>query len=115
MEANDRNNAGYHLRWSRLQKTVELKDISGGLLRGSIAGPSKSKAAAEVKEEGPSLEIAASNSKHGSSRWSNLHELALGGNTTASSSSNKRVILDQVSGYAAPGEVVAAMGPSGSG
>ena len=113
MEANNKNNGGYHLRWSRLQKTVEVKDISGGLLRGSIAGPSKSKAAMEVKDEGLSSEIAANNNKRGSSRWGSFHEMSLGGNATASS--NKRVILDQVSGRAAPGEVVAAMGPSGSG
>lgn len=68
-------------------------------------------------------------------RWSRLHKsvelqsnaAGLMGNASISTSfkqqtpANKRgsvvkkVILDHVSGYAAPGEIVACMGPSGSG
>ena len=106
--------SGYHLRWSRLQKTVEIKDISGGLLRGSIiAGPPKSAAETTPQEEGPSSENAAGNIRKDGSRWGSLQNLSFRGNSAATS--NRRVILDQVSGDAAPGEVVAAMGPSGSG
>lgn len=66
---------GFHLQWSRLQKSVEVRETSSGLIRSSIAGKDPSKLA------GPT----------------------------------KKVILNQVSGYAAPGEVLALMGPSGSG
>ena len=109
MDTNNDKNVGYHLRWSRLQKTVEVKDISGGLLRGSIAGPSKTKPA--VKEEGPSTPSIPNPNNRGSSAWGSLH----GSFRATTAGSNKRVILDHVSGCAAPGEILAAMGPSGSG
>lgn len=114
METNNNDqNRGYHLRWSRLHKTVEVKDISGGLLSGSIAGPSKPKPAAD-EVEGPKLDAASGHdtSHQGSSRWSSFRGSFRG---STAGSSNKRVILDHVSGCAAPGEVMAAMGPSGSG
>lgn len=114
-EKNDNSKIGYHLRWARLQKTVEVKDISGGLLRGSIISrPPKLQAASTLKEEGPPSEVAINNTKKdSSSRLNSLRERSSRG--TSASVPNKRVILDQVSGDAAPGEVVAAMGPSGSG
>lgn len=64
---------GFHLRWSRLSKTVQVKEVNAGLLRGSIASKSNDKA-------GPVL----------------------------------KTIMDEVSGSAKPGEVLAMMGPSGT-
>eukprot|EP00546_Thalassionema_frauenfeldii_P006522 CAMPEP_0178908188 /NCGR_PEP_ID=MMETSP0786-20121207/7785_1 /TAXON_ID=186022 /ORGANISM="Thalassionema frauenfeldii, Strain CCMP 1798" /LENGTH=657 /DNA_ID=CAMNT_0020580065 /DNA_START=116 /DNA_END=2089 /DNA_ORIENTATION=- len=34
---------GFHLRWSRISKSVQVKEVSPGLLRGSISASSKSK------------------------------------------------------------------------
>lgn len=87
---------GYFMRWSRLQKSVEVKDISGGLMKGSIAGPTKE-----------------SNDAAASSTFSVASLMARRGSGLAAN--NKKVILDSVSGCAAPGEVMAIMGPSGSG
>ncbi|KAL3899454.1 MAG: hypothetical protein SGARI_006454 [Bacillariaceae sp.] len=64
-----------YLRWSRLQKTVTIKESNSGLLRGSIAAPTPSSADA-FKKQG----------------------------------TTQKVILDEVSGCAAPGEVLAMMG-----
>ena len=75
------DHGGYCLRWSRLRKTVEIQDVTGGgLVRGSIAGDSRSRST----DARPSM--------------------------TAT-----KDILSGVSGYAAPGELLACMGPSGSG
>ena len=77
---------GYYLRWSRIRKTVEVHDGSGGgLMRGSIA--STSTTAARRRST-----------------------LSVGGTTKET-----KDILCGVSGYAAPGELLACMGPSGSG
>lgn len=74
---------GYFLRWSRLRKTVELQDTTGGgLMRSSIASKRGSLGAAV--EARPSMAAT-------------------------------KDILSGVSGYAAPGELLACMGPSGSG
>ena len=72
--------AAFFLRWSRLQKTVEVKEATSGFLRGSIAAPSN-ESKQKIQKTGPVL----------------------------------KVILNEASGYAAPGEVLALMGPSGSG
>jgi len=72
------DNPGYHLRWSRLYKRVEVKDDpnAGGLMsRRSISA-----------------------SFHAGKK--SVH----GGHST-------KVILEHVSGSAAPGEVLACMGP----
>ena len=34
--------SGFHVRWSRLVKTVQVKEATSGLLKGSIAGPANS-------------------------------------------------------------------------
>jgi hypothetical protein len=65
-----------YLRWSRLQKTVTIKEHNTGLLRGSIAAPTPNSDAAFKKQGGVA----------------------------------QKIILDAVSGYAAPGEVLAMMG-----
>ena len=64
-----------YLRWSRLQKTVTIKESNSGLLRGSIAAPTVASADA-FKKQG----------------------------------THQKTILDEVSGCAAPGEVLAMMG-----
>ena len=64
-----------YLRWSRLQKTVTIKESNSGLLRSSIAAPTAASMDA-FKKQGTS----------------------------------QKVILDEVSGCAAPGEVLAMMG-----
>jgi hypothetical protein len=71
---------GFHLRWSRVFKTVQVKEATSGLLRGSIAAPSaSSRESFAAKSGGPVI----------------------------------KTILDEVSGSAKPGEVLAMMGPSG--
>jgi hypothetical protein len=71
---------GYFLRWSRIEKMVEVKESNSGLLRGSIAAPTGQSKASFAKSAGPVT----------------------------------KTILSKVSGCAAPGEVLAMMGPSGS-
>ena len=85
---------GLFLRWSRLVKTVHVKDSNAGLLRGSIATapPSSSRTSTTILK----------------TRRSNGSSLA----TTAPTS---KVILNGVSGCAAPSQVLCMMGPSGSG
>jgi ABC-type lipoprotein export system ATPase subunit len=74
------NGSSFTLRWSRLEKTVQVKESNSGLLRGSIAAPTADSVNA-LKKSGPVT----------------------------------KTILSQVSGCAAPGQVLAMMGPSGSG
>ncbi len=80
-----RGTGGMHLRWTRIVKTVEMKEGGVGLLRGSIAGGA------------PASPAAAS------------------ATSAVPASTTTRTILDRVSGTANPGEVLALMGPSGSG
>jgi ABC-type multidrug transport system fused ATPase/permease subunit len=72
------HNSGCCLRWNRIKKRVEVKEVNAGLLRSSIAAPPPSE---ESRKSGPQI----------------------------------KTILNQVSGSAIPGEVLALMGPSGSG
>jgi len=74
---------GFHLRWSRMTKTVDLQRKDGGLLKG---GSMTSKSAIHKKS-----------------------------NTTTATTTTSKTILESVSGYAAPGQVLSLMGPSGSG
>lgn len=80
LESPTADKTAFFLRWSRLQKTVEVKEATSGFLRGSIAAPSN-ESKKKIQKTGPVL----------------------------------KVILNEASGYAAPGEVLALMGPSGSG
>jgi ABC-type bacteriocin/lantibiotic exporter with double-glycine peptidase domain len=79
------------LRWNRLVKTVQVHEKNAGLMRGSIAGPASS----------------TNNNSNISSDASTEASLKSGPMT--------KTILSRVSGFAAPGEVLALMGPSGSG
>ena len=80
------NTNGLYLRWSRIIKTVTIKADNSGLLRGSIAAP--------TKESNESFIRRRTNSKK---NGNNKKE-------------EKKNILKEVSGYAAPGEIVAMMG-----
>ena len=86
------NNTGLYLRWSRIIKTVTIKADNSGLLRGSIAAPTK-----ESNNESFIRRriIATKDSKNGNS---------------SKNREEKKNILKEVSGYAAPGEIVAMMG-----
>jgi len=91
--AQDTNGAkdGIFLRWSRITKSVAVKNDNSGLLRGSIiesSTPSKENFQARVRRM--SIE-------------------------RKSEKKQAKTILHEVSGYAAPGEILAMMGPSGSG
>jgi ABC-type multidrug transport system ATPase subunit len=79
--------SGYRLSWTRLTKTVEIKDLStGGLVgRSSLAQPT--------------------NTATTKSKTSKDHTQA----------TPTKTILHAVSGVALPGQVLAVMGPSGSG
>jgi hypothetical protein len=86
-----RNSVPLFLRWSRLSKTVQVQEANAGLIRRSIAEPSNN----QRLQRG-------------------------GGSSRIRSSSNAgrpiiKPILNQVSGFAAPGQVLALIGPSGSG
>lgn len=74
----DASKEGFTMRWSRIRKTVEIKEAQVGLIRGSISAPNID---ADTKKGGKV----------------------------------EKVILNDVSGAAFPGEVLALMGPSGSG
>ena len=73
---------GLFLRWSRLTKTVSVKDGTGGLMgRSSIS--------------------------------MSFHDKS--GRQSMTERTTTKKILNEVSGFAAPGEVLACMGPSGAG
>ena len=83
---------GLYLRWSRIIKTVTIKADNSGLLRGSIAAPTKeSNESSFIRRR----TIATKDSKNGNS---------------SKNREEKKNILKEVSGYAAPGEIVAMMG-----
>lgn len=90
-------NSGKHLRWTRITKTVEKDGKKGnaGLLRGSIAATAttnrQQQTNADNDEENDALP------------------------SSPSSTTRNKIILNGISGSAAPGEVLAIMGPSGSG
>ncbi|KAL7542532.1 hypothetical protein ACHAXR_011860 [Thalassiosira sp. AJA248-18] len=92
-------NRGKHLRWTRIAKTVEVKDVNTGLLRGSISAPSRFGKDSSIDDD-PDNSNAAS---------------AADDEEAPSKRSSTKTILNGVSGSASPGQVLALMGPSGSG
>mmetsp|Transcript_2074 Transcript_2074/g.3885 ORF Transcript_2074/g.3885 Transcript_2074/m.3885 type:complete len:567 (-) Transcript_2074:132-1832(-) len=87
------------LRWSRITKSVTIKTDGSGLLRGSIAAPTEDLTFRKAVRK-------------------QLSQFSLPSMTIGNidrQNKNTKTILDEVSGYAAPGEILAMMGPSGSG
>jgi len=87
-------NNGIFLRWSRVTKSVTIRGDNSGLLRGSITAPTP-----QSKKDFRKFV------------WREFAVSTIG----KSDRQKKKTILDSVSGYAAPGEILAMMGPSGSG
>mmetsp|Transcript_5147 Transcript_5147/g.10654 ORF Transcript_5147/g.10654 Transcript_5147/m.10654 type:complete len:709 (-) Transcript_5147:102-2228(-) len=82
---------GIFLRWSRITKSVAIKPENLGLMRGSIA------------ESGTSTR---------ENFQTKIRRMSV---ERISEKKQVKTILDEVSGCAAPGEILAMMGPSGSG
>ena len=79
---------GIFLRWSRVTKTVTIKPENSGLLRSSIAEPTaESREGFRTMVRRMSIERKSDREKK-----------------------NVKTILQEVSGYAAPGEILAMMG-----
>lgn len=107
-----RSAGGKHLRWVRVTKSVEIKDASAGLLRGSIAGAVKQSPSGDLQETQRRNSGSASvDEEAGGGNGRDGGAPAPGGNRQAPI----KTILNGVSGSASPGEVLALMGPSGSG
>ena len=94
-----KKNGGKHLRWTRITKSVEIKDVNTGLLRGSIAATNHNSDVEEVMPSSSSTQL----------------EETTSSSTNKPTSSAMKTILNGVSGSASPGQVLALMGPSGSG
>ena len=107
-------NGGKHLRWTRIAKSVEIKDTNAGLLRGSIAGKVElemtDKASPTPTDDDDEEQQATATATGASPSLSTSLRVA-----SAPSSSKNKTILNGVSGSASPGQVLALMGPSGSG
>jgi len=88
-----KNQDHIHLRWSRITKSVSIKPENQGLMRGSITGE-----APQPREDFRTRMRRISTERRGERR-----------------KKQTKTILNQVSGFAAPGEILAMMGPSGSG
>ena len=88
--AHGRGGGGAYLRWSRLEKSVEVSAAQSGLMGASSISHVRGS---------PTTNSTKCNKSASSS----------------SSSSSVKNILKQVTGHAAPGQMLALMGPSGSG
>jgi ABC-type multidrug transport system ATPase subunit len=82
--SNGNHDRSFYLRWSRLQKTVQVKAEAAGILSSSIS---------------TSFKVSDKNEN----------------DSNSNKKDDKIIILNSVSGAAAPGQVLAIMGPSGSG
>jgi ABC-type multidrug transport system ATPase subunit len=89
-DAPQKSSQQYFLRWSRLFKTVQVREATSGLLRGSIAGPQQR----QPEEDGDDDD---------------------GKKQPSTTGPVLKTILNEVSAHAAPGKVLALIGPSGSG
>ena len=81
----DDNNAGIFLRWSRITKAVSTKAENSGLVRGSIV---------ESREDFKTT----------------IRRMSIERKNDRQQRKQVKTILDEVSGYAAPGEILAMMG-----
>ena len=104
---NNGNSGGFYLRWSRLHKVVEVKSESNsGLLRSNSISASFH-AGKHHHQQQQQQQLAAPSVFNHKSKKKNT--------TTTTTTTTTKIILNQVSGSAAPGELLACMGPSGSG
>lgn len=86
---NDKSSGGLFLRWSRITKSVTIKPENSGLLRSSIAAPT----AQSRKDFRTTMRRMSTERKNFERHGKPV-----------------KTILDEVSGYAAPGEILAMMG-----
>jgi len=103
--SSDNHNDGYYLRWSRLRKTIEVQDNNNGGVGGGVGG-------------GGGRRLMRGGSIIGSQLFRNRNREGTSSGTSTNNSgtgASTKDILCGVSGYAAPGELLACMGPSGSG
>lgn len=92
---------GIYLRWSRVTKTVVLKTENDGLLKGSIADKQQSDNNNNNNND-PRKSFSQQLSKAARSSYSQL--------MMKQQPKPTKNILNEVSGYAAPGEILAMMG-----
>jgi hypothetical protein len=88
-KGDNKNSGGLFLRWSRITKSVAIKPESSGLLRSSIAAPT-----AQSREDFRTAMRRMSTERKNGER---LRKPV-------------KTIINEVSGYAAPGEILAMMG-----
>jgi ABC-type multidrug transport system fused ATPase/permease subunit len=104
-----KSSGGFHLRWTRIHKQVEVKPEVHGLLA-AAKHTSASRSLSFRRTQPPPDSNSSSNDASSRSvappRQSNSH---------SSGAFHVKTILHQVSGQAVPGQVLATMGPSGSG
>jgi ABC-type multidrug transport system ATPase subunit/ABC-type multidrug transport system permease subunit len=104
-----RTTGGMQLRWTNLSKTVEVKEFTGGLVKGTIGGTTHQNNHASHSPNDDDDGERANDLENGGERNSRINNVSKGDR------SKTKVILNSVSGYARPGEILALMGPSGSG
>jgi hypothetical protein len=103
-------NNGLYLRWSRIIKTVTIKADNSGLLRGSIAAPTKESNESFLRIIAKKKKSSGGSGSGGSGGQRGTGQGNGNGNGNGNATTTKKNILKEVSGYAAPGEIVAMMG-----
>lgn len=104
---NNNNNSGYYIRWSRVEKSVQV----AGTKRNSIAMQSHRRSTHITQPPPSSSQQFANNNKSNTIDAVNLQQGQQ--NIDATTVTTTKQILKSISGFANPGEVMALMGPSG--
>jgi ABC-type multidrug transport system fused ATPase/permease subunit len=94
---------GFHLRWTRIEKQVEVKPEVHGLLAAAKQTTRRSMGLRKQHRRGDNSTDASESTR------------SMAQSTNSNSAFHVKTILHQVSGQAVPGQVLATMGPSGSG